>query len=183
MLGLPAVKQHLSYDLQAPLHSVCSVKICLLGSSLSAKSVSSATMWQLSCNVSAQLQYVSSPEGKLYRFEPPAMCQPSFDMSAQLRSDSCTSKCRLGNLSALAADGQLSCSCQLVCHLPSQLQAAQVHACQLGCSQSALLHSVTSFAALPCFVSDQAQSVSSAVFCQLSCNLSAVAYSVMQFIL
>ena len=52
----------------------------------------------------------------------------------------------------------------------------------LGCSQSALLHSVSSFAALPCIMSVQLQSVSSAVFCQLSCNLSALAYSVMQFI-
>ena len=32
----------------------------------------------------------------------------------------------------------------------------------LGCSQSALLHTVTSFAALPCIMSDQPQSVSSA---------------------
>ncbi len=49
--------------------------------------------------------------------------------------------------------------------------------------QSALLHSVTWFAALPRTLSVQLQSVSSAVSCQLSCcNPSALAYSVVQFI-
>ena len=66
------------------------------------------------------------------------MCQPGFDLSAQLRSDSCTSNCRLGNLSALAAAGQLSCNFQLLCHDPSQLQAASS-----GANLSARLQSVS----------------------------------------
>ena len=126
----------------------------------------------------------------------PAMCQRSFDMSAQLRSGSCTSNCRLGNLSALAVAGQLSCSlsawlprsqstsnCQLRCTSSALLHVFSPSAISwLGCSQSALLHNVTSFAALPCIMSVQLRSVSSAVSCQLSCNLSALAYSVMQLI-
>lgn len=68
---------------------------------------------------------------------------------------------------------------QLGCHVPSQLQTVSsgAHLSALlqflspsavsrrGCSQSALLHSVNSFPALP-------------ALCQLSCNLSALAYSV-----
>ena len=76
--------------------------------------------------------------------------------------------------------------CQVVssnAHLLALLQSFSPCAISwLGCSQSALPLSVTFFAALPCLVLDQPQSVSSAVFCQLSCNLSALAYPVMQFI-
>jgi len=67
-------------------------------------------------------------------------------------------------------------------HLSAPLQFFSPSASNwLGGMQSALLHSVTSFAALPCTMSVQLQSVSSAVFHQLSCNPSALAY-VMQFI-
>ena len=104
----------------------------------------SLTVWlqSVSFDSSAQLQIVSSPAVcqlwphtvsgagcvQLDTFRRPAMCQPSF-VSAQLRSDSCTSNCRLGNLSALAAAGQLSCS--FSAWLP---RSQSTSGCQLRCT-------------------------------------------------
>ncbi len=79
-----------------------------------------------------------------------------------------------------AAVCQLSC-----CHGPSQLKTVSS-----GAHLSAPLESsarlqpdgLASFAALPCTISVQRQSVSSAIFCKLSCNPSTLVYSVVQFI-
>ena len=94
---------------------------------------------------------------------------------------------------------------QLGCHIPSQLQTVSAGAhlsaplqffspsaiSWRGCSQSALLHSVNSFAALPalcqlsCILSAQLQSICSSVFCHLlwqtSCKTSAQLWSARSF--
>ncbi len=125
----------------------------------------------------------------MHKFRTPAICQPSFDLAAQLQSDSCTLKCPLGSLSALAAAGQLSCS--LSARLPGSLSALTTFSPAanlslsairwLGCGLSTLLHIVTSFVAHVAHMSVHLESVSSAVLCQ-SCILSALACFVKRFI-
>ena len=99
-----------------------------------------------------------------------------------------TSNCPLCSLLALAATNQLSCTSSAQLPRSKSTQNCQVHTIQPRwsfqpvCNQMAWLQSVASFAALPCTISVQQQSVSSAVICKLSCNLSTLAYSVVQLI-
>ena len=132
--------------------------------------------------------YGCTLSARLHTFRTPAICQPSFDLSAQLQSDSCTSNCRFGNLSTLAAADQLSCTlsarlphstCQLrctffspaigfqpVCNQLARLQSVGTAAqCHLLCSSA--LHFVSPATAwqLSCILAAQLQSICSSVFC------------------
>ena len=124
---------------------------------------SQPTISEFSCTHSGPLQSVS----------PSLTCQLSCNLTAALQSFD-LAICRLWlQLVSWAA------VCQLGCHVPSlhqpissgthlsaPLQIFSSSAISwLGCSQSALLHSVTSFAALP-------------ALCQSSCSLSAQLYFV-----
>ena len=115
---------------------------------------------------------------QLHTFRTPAICHPSFDLSAQLQSDSCTSWQSVGFGCSWSA-----AACQLGCQVPTQLPSVSSGAhlstprpvfsrfaiSWLGCSQSALLHSVNCSSA--CLMSVQLQSVSSFAICHVSCNL------------
>ena len=63
--------------------------ICQLGSSLLAESVSSGAVWQLSCNVSAQLHPVGLDETCQLN------CQISCNLSAELHPVSSDDACHL----------------------------------------------------------------------------------------
>ena len=124
--------------------------------------LSSAANCQLACSLSAVAahchlrctQPASNQSVQLHIFRNPPICQPSFDLSAQLQSDICTSNWRLGSVSALAVAGQLSCNlsvwlprsqstsnCQLRC---TPFSPAAVF--QLVCNQLARLQSVSTAA-------------------------------------
>ena len=116
---------------------------------------------QLSCKLLARLQsvrYGCKRSGPLQSARLAEQCQPSFDLSAQLRSDRCTSN---GNRSALAAAGQLSCS--LSAWLPHSQSTSH---CQVRCTP----FSPTAVFQPVCNQLARLQSVSTAAQCQLLCS-------------
>jgi len=87
-------------------------------------------------------------------------------------------------LSARLPRSQSTSNCQLSCaHLSAPLQFFCPSAISwLGCSQSALLHSVTSFAVLPAFCQYSCSLSAQLYFVSSAAYLSALVYSVMQLI-
>jgi len=127
----PAVKHHLSYKLQAPLQSVCSVMICQVGSSLSAQSVSSAAMGQLSSaqllsegSVATYNSAVRSAAAELHPVKSDETCHLSYNLLAELCSVSPFGLCPLGcSLSAQLCSVSLAVICQLNSQMLAQLQS------------------------------------------------------------
>jgi len=136
-----------------------SVMICQLGCSLSAQYVSSAVLCQLGCNMSAQLN--CNVSAQLQSVSSAAMCRLRCTLSAQLPLVDSTVSCKL-SAQLSAAPCQLSlefvrsaATCQLSCNWSAHYSIGSAAVCQLNCSLSAWLWFVASAAVSCIFQGDQ----------------------------